>query len=162
MQLQSFPRRSLDPILEEISPTDHEILRGGGMSSSLETSIPVATVKTSIYRPSPTTWGPCVWGQLPQGWATVAKGVQTGFATLPGGNLPDISLLGKCHYSSHHKTPWVRAKIPWPLGAFTGWFQRGRDDLKRICLIQAMYGCPPSDAERVKCECKWIVEALCK
>ena len=36
MQSQSFPRRSLDPILEEISPTDHEILRGGGTSSSLE------------------------------------------------------------------------------------------------------------------------------
>lgn len=36
MQSQPFPRRSLDPILEEISPTDHEILRGGGTSSSLE------------------------------------------------------------------------------------------------------------------------------
>ena len=36
MQSQTFPRRSLDPILEEISPTDHEILRGGGTTSNLE------------------------------------------------------------------------------------------------------------------------------
>lgn len=36
MQSQSFPRRSLDPISEEISPADHEILRRGGTSSNLE------------------------------------------------------------------------------------------------------------------------------
>ena len=36
MQSQTFPRRSLDPILEEISPTDHEILRGGGTTANLE------------------------------------------------------------------------------------------------------------------------------
>lgn len=36
MQSPLFPRRSLEPISEEVSPTDHEILRCGGTSSSLE------------------------------------------------------------------------------------------------------------------------------
>ncbi|KAE8396866.1 hypothetical protein BDV37DRAFT_293109 [Aspergillus pseudonomiae] len=34
--MQQFPRRSLDPITEEITPVDHEILRHGGTSSSIE------------------------------------------------------------------------------------------------------------------------------
>ncbi|OJJ83549.1 uncharacterized protein ASPGLDRAFT_48096, partial [Aspergillus glaucus CBS 516.65] len=36
MQSPLFPHRSLEPISEEVSPTDHEILRYGGTSSSLE------------------------------------------------------------------------------------------------------------------------------
>lgn len=36
MQSPSFARPSLEPIFEEISPADHEILRRGGTSSSLE------------------------------------------------------------------------------------------------------------------------------
>ncbi|KAE8308570.1 hypothetical protein RU639_013140 [Aspergillus parasiticus] len=34
--MHQFPRRSLDPITEEITPVDHEILRHGGTSSSIE------------------------------------------------------------------------------------------------------------------------------
>jgi hypothetical protein len=34
--MQQFPRRSLDPIAEEITPVDHEILRHGGTSSNIE------------------------------------------------------------------------------------------------------------------------------
>ncbi|KAA8647905.1 hypothetical protein EYZ11_011478 [Aspergillus tanneri] len=34
--MNQFPRRSLDPIAEEITPVDHEILRHGGTSSNIE------------------------------------------------------------------------------------------------------------------------------
>ncbi|KAF5861171.1 hypothetical protein ETB97_000545 [Aspergillus alliaceus] len=34
--MQHFPRRSLEPITEEVTPVDHEILRHGGTSSNIE------------------------------------------------------------------------------------------------------------------------------
>ncbi|KAB8213121.1 hypothetical protein BDV33DRAFT_197091 [Aspergillus novoparasiticus] len=34
--MKHFPRRALDPITEEITPVDHEILRHGGTSSNIE------------------------------------------------------------------------------------------------------------------------------
>jgi uncharacterized protein YukE len=34
--MQQFPRRTLDPISEEITPTDHKVLGYGGTTSSIE------------------------------------------------------------------------------------------------------------------------------